>query len=271
MKRKAILITSLLILFWCTNSVFAQNSKVLFVLSAADTLLLNKGEKMRQTGVFLSEFYLVYKSLITNGYQVDFATPGGEKATIDQGSLNDKYWKEYPELKQEAIDFWENNASFSNPLTLETAIKNKHMYIGLVVPGGQGLMVDLMNDKHTPILLKDFAKAEKAIGLICHAPCLITTIPKEENPFIEYTVNSVTPFEEFIIETFIMGGKPQNRKIANQLKKLGLKYKSGFPGSNYAVRDRNLVTSQNPYSESAFNELFLQLLSEKNDQITCNT
>ena len=122
MKRKAILITSLLIFFWCTNSVFAQNSKVLFVLSAADTLLLNKGEKKRQTGVFLSEFYLVYKSLITN-----------------------------------------------------------------------------------------------------------------------------------------------------QLKKLGLKYKSGFPGSNYAVRDRNLVTSQNPYSESAFNELFLQLLSEKNDQITCNT
>jgi putative intracellular protease/amidase len=29
-----------------------------------------------------------------------------------------------------------------------------------------------------------------------------------------------------------------------------------------ATRDRNLVTSQNPFSGEAFNELFLDLLSE---------
>lgn len=68
---------------------------------------------------------------------------------------------------------------------------------------------------------------------------------------------------QIFIETFIMKGKPKNRKIARQLEKLGLKYRKGGAGKSFAIRDRNLVTSQNPYSESAFNELFLKLLSEK--------
>ena len=91
---------------------------------------------------------------------------------------------------------------------------------------------------------------------------LITTIPKDENPFIGYKVNSVTGFEEFYIETFIMKGKPKNRKIARQLKKLGLEWERGGQGKSFAIRDRNVVSSQNPYSGDKFNELFLNLLEE---------
>lgn len=261
MKIKFLFIIGIIIIF--TDLGLAQQSnKVLFVMSEADTLLLKKGKKKRQTGVFLNEFYLAYKAIVDKGYAVEFATPTGKKATIDQESLGKKYWKKYPTLKQEAIDFWENNQAFAHPMPLDKAIKKQHQYIGLVIPGGQGLMVDLIYDKNTPILLQAFAKEQKAIGLICHAPSLITTIPKAENPFIGYEVNSVTPFEEFYIETFIMKGKPKNRKIARQLKKLGLKYKRRGPGKNYAVRDRNLVTSQNPFSGSKFNELYLQTLEE---------
>jgi putative intracellular protease/amidase len=125
-------------------------------------------------------------------------------------------------------------------------------------------MVDLYYDPNTALLFKSFAKDQKAIGLICHAPALITTIPKEENPFVGYIVNSFTPVEEFYIEKFIMKGKPENRKIAKQLKNLGLNYENGPPGKGYAVRDRNLVTSQNPYSGTEFNLLFLTVLKEKN-------
>ena len=236
--------------------------KVLFVMSEADTLLLKQGKKKRQTGVFLNEFYQTYKAIADKGYTIDFATPTGKKATIDQESLDDDYWKAKPEMKQEAIDFWQNNNAFSNPMTLEKVIKQKDEYIGLVIPGGQGLMVDLIYDKKIPILLKLFVEYQKAIGLICHAPALITTIPKSENLFVGYTVNSVTPFEEFYIEKFIMKGKPKNRKIAKQLKKLGLQYEKGGSGKSFATRDRNLVTSQNPYSGEKFNEYFLQVLKE---------
>src|SRR5690606_8456184 len=107
-----------------------------------------------------------------------------------------------------------------------------------------------------------FARKGKPTGLICHAPGLLLTIPKDENPYIGFKVNAVSPFEEFVIERFIMKGKPKNRKIAKKLKRNGLKYKSGLPKSNFAIRDRNLVTSQNPFSGSSFNKLFLEALTE---------
>ncbi|OJJ14383.1 hypothetical protein BKI52_43575 [marine bacterium AO1-C] len=236
-------------------------------MSEADTLLLKKGKKKRQTGVFLNEFYLAYKAIVDKGYMVEFATPYGKKATIDQESLKDKYWKENTTLRQEAIDFWKNDSRFMNPMTLKQAIAKQQEYLGLVIPGGQGLMVDLIYDKNIPVLLQGFAKSQKTIGLICHAPSLITTIPQTDNPFIGYEVNSVTPFEEFYIETFVMKGRPKNRKIARQLKRLGLKYKRRGPGKNYAVRDRNLVTSQNPFSGSKFNELYLQALDDYQKQV----
>ncbi|GGG79866.1 type 1 glutamine amidotransferase domain-containing protein [Parapedobacter pyrenivorans] len=245
-----------------SNTVSAQNNKILFVMSAADTLELNHGEKLRQTGVFLNEFYLAYKSVTEAGYTVDFATPNGIVATIDEESINDKYWKNNMEVKTEALIFTKTDHLFNNPQTLEQAIERRSEYIGLIIPGGQGLMVDLKNDRHIPVLLTYFAKQNKPTGLICHAPSLILTIPKGENPYIGFNVNSVSPFEEFVIERFIMKGKPKDRKIAKNLRKLGLKYSSGLPKANYAVKDRNLVTSQNPFSGSAFNQRYLAALTE---------
>lgn len=241
-------------------SLFAQNKKILFVLSAADILELNEGQKLRQTGVFLNEFYLAYKSVLENGYTVEFATPQGVVATMDEESLQDKYWKNLLAVKKEAVEFIKNDSSFNHPITLEKAMANADGYIGLIIPGGQGLMIDLIDNKNIPVLLRHFAQENKPTGLICHAPSLILTIPIEENPYIGYKINSVSPLEEFVIEKFIMKGKPKNRKIAKQLKRLGLNYKSGLPKANFAIKDRNLITSQNPFSSSSFNTLFLELL-----------
>ncbi len=258
--KKIIQLITFLIIF--PNILTSQNNNILFVMSAADTLALNDGEKLRQTGIFLNEFYLAYKSLSKAGYKIEFATPNGDISSIDNESLNDKYWKNQLNLKNEAITFVKIDSLFNNPITLEKAIENKDKYLGIVIPGGQGLMVDLAFNKNIPILLKYFAKEKKPTGLICHAPSLILSIPKEENPYIGFKVNSVSPFEEFVIERFIMKGKPTNRKIAKQLKKLGLKYKHKFPKSDFAVKDRNLVTSQNPFSSQSFENLFLEALSE---------
>lgn len=255
-------IRMLTIMLFITNMVAAQNNKILFVMSAADTLQLNDGEKLRQTGVFLNEFYLAYKSVTEAGYTVDFATPKGIAATIDEESTNDKYWKNNLEVKNEALIFTKTDSLFNNPKTLEQAIENKSDFIGLIIPGGQGLMIDLKDDINIPILLKHFAEENKPTGLICHAPSLLLTIPKAENPYIGFKVNSVSLFEEFVIERFIMKGKPKNRKIAKKLKELGIKYRQGLPKSNFAIKDRNLVTSQNPYSGDAFNKLFLAAINE---------
>lgn len=249
------------LIIFLSITAFAQK-KVLFVMSSAKELQLKNGKTYKETGVFLSEFYLAYKDIVQIGYEVDFATPNGIKSSIDKESLNKKYWSGKDSLILEATNFVRNNEEFNKPATLENVIENINQYSGIVIPGGQGLMVDLINDKKISQLLKEFSNKGKAIGLICHAPALILSIPKEENPFIGYNVNSVTGLEEFFIENFIMKGKPVNRKIGKQLKKLGLKYKKGSPAGNFAVRDRELITSQNPYSNQAFIKLYLEALKE---------
>lgn len=120
------------------NIVQAQNKKVLFVMSAADTLELNNGKILRQPGIFLNEFYLAYKAVTEAGYIVDFAAPNGIVPTIDQESIDDKYWKENLGIKAEALSFIKTDSLFNHPKTLEETLESKSDYIGLIIPGGQG-------------------------------------------------------------------------------------------------------------------------------------
>lgn len=106
-------------------SLLAQNKKILFVLCAADTLELNNGQKLRQTGVFLNEFYLAYKSVSENEYTVEFSTPNGVVATIDEESINDKYWKEILEIKKEAVEFIKKTIPSITQLHLKMHLKIK--------------------------------------------------------------------------------------------------------------------------------------------------
>ncbi|WP_052430479.1 DJ-1/PfpI family protein [Sporocytophaga myxococcoides] len=259
MRTRTIFITILLL---TASFLKAQENKILFVMSAAKELPLKNGKTYNQTGVFLSEFYLAYKEVVDLGYGVDFATPGGIVSSIDKESYDLTYWKGKEGEIQEAKDFINSNPRFNRPLSLENALQNIHAYSGIIVPGGQGLMVDLIHDEKMSEILKGFSQNKKPIGLICHAPALILSIPKAENPFVGYKVNSVSGFEEFYIEKFVMKGKPYNRKIARQLKSLGLDYKHGKPKQNFAIKDRELVTSQNPFSNEAFIRLYIEALKE---------
>jgi len=251
-----------LLLCFVLATASAQSKKVIFILSAANELPLRNGKSYPQTGVFLSEFYLAYKDITQMGYEVDFASPKGQVPAIDQESFKKKYWQKRDTLIAEATDFVQNNPKFKQALSLEEVLAHLNDYTGLVIPGGQGLMVDLFYDPNVSKILREFSERGKPIGLICHAPALILAIPKAENPFVGYQVNAVSGVEEFFIERFVMKGKPTQRKIGKQLKKHGLKYTKARPAGNFAIKDRELISSQNPYSNEAFNLLYLQALRE---------
>lgn len=252
----------MIIITGCTANYLTAQKRIVMLLSAADTLSLNQGEKLRQTGVFLNEFYLAYHAVKQAGYQVDFATAEAKTPSIDRESLHDKYWKEQLGLKTKAMDFISKDSSFLHPKSLKYILEHQSKYMGVIIPGGQGLMVDLAHDKHIPLLLQQFAADQKPTGLICHAPSLLLTIEKDKHPYIGYKVSAVSPMEEFVIERFIMKGKPAIRKIGKKLRILGLKYRRGLPKANFAIKDRNLVSSQNPFSSASFSKLYLQALAE---------
>lgn len=256
----------LLGLVFLQSPIFAKSKpKVLIVMSAANTLLLD-GNRQHPTGVFLNELYHPVIALDRSGFDLVFATPEGKKATLDPESLKDKYWNSKEE-KEEAVRFLNSHPSFQKPIPLESVGKDHQIYISLLVPGGQGLMTDLLYDKNLPVLLTSFQNQGKTIGLVCHAPALLATLPSGTNGdgflFQGYQVNSVTKIEEWFIESFVMKGSPKVRKISDLLKERGMKYESSFfPASVYAIRDRNLVTSQNPFSGNEFTKLYLGAIND---------
>ena len=233
--------------------------KVLFVLSAARQQILQNGRR-RPTGNFLSEAYEPYLALKRAGYAIVVATPDGLEPSIDPESLDAKYWSAHPEHLNAARELFRSPA-FAAPLTLANALASHAEFQGMLVPGGQGLMVDLLDDPRVHALLQRFAASDRPLGMVCHAPALLTRVPN--SPTLRgRQVTSVSGFEEFYIETFVMGGNAQVRDIGDQLEASGYEHTNAFAGRSHAMRDCNLVTSQNPFSGSAFNELYLAALDD---------
>jgi putative intracellular protease/amidase len=278
LKRLLVIVglTILLLTLGCTASPstrieFRENNtagseviapgRIVMVLSAAPTQTLADGS-IRDTGYFLNEFYVPYQQLVDEGYEVVIATPGGQLPALDPESLDEGYWENNPGDLDNALNFIKTNPQMQAPKSLEEIADEQMDYQAIVVPGGQGVMVDLLNNTVLHGLLLEFGRNDRPVGLICHAPAILTRLEAADNPFTGRLVASVSDIEEWFIETFIMGAEAQDRLIGRQLSNAGYQVVTAFPGRPHAVRDCNLVTNQNPYSGEPFNELFTQALKD---------
>ena len=235
---------------------------VLMVLSAAPRQTLADGST-RATGYFLNEFYEPYRTLVDAGHTVAIATPNGRPAALDPESLDPKYWRDHPEALAAAQQLVESLPNMRTPLALSDVLARAEDYQGIVVPGGQGVMVDLLDDPVVHALLLTFGTSDRPVGLICHAPAILTRLPPaSNNVFRGRRVAAVSGIEEWYIETFVMGAKARVRRIGRALDDGGYRHEASFPGRSGAVRDCNLVTSQNPFSGEAFGRLYLEALTD---------
>lgn len=234
---------------------------MLIVLSAASTQTLADGTT-RPTGFFLNEFYEVKKGLDDAGIPYVLATVGAAQPSLDPESRDEKYWEDTPSLRAEAIAWFEHAPEVSAPMSLAEAARDPSAFSGVVVPGGQGVMTDLLDEPDLHELLLTIGDAGRPVGLVCHAPAVLSRLPAERSPFEGRRVTSVSGVEEVYIERVVMGAKATDRKIGRQLRRAGLRHRSAWPGSSNAVRDGNLVTSQNPFSGHEFVELYLDALRE---------
>jgi putative intracellular protease/amidase len=234
---------------------------ILFVLTTADKQVLQNG-KVRKTGFFLNEFYVPYKEFINAGHEISFATIKGNPAPVDPESLKSDYWNDV-NLTEEALEFTRNDPNFIKPKSLLEILNNLEDYDAIVIPGGQGVMVDLIENKTISQILLKFALSQKPIGLICHSPALLINVAKfENNPMKGFDVTSVSIFEELYIEYFIMKGKAKHRMIRHLLDDHGYDSHSALPKMSHVEKDRFLVTNQNPFSSEEFSEVFLKTLEE---------
>ncbi len=241
----------------------AAKGKILVVFSSVDYISLKEGRN-HQTGFFLSELAVPLKALFEAGYGIECATPDGNKPVVDRRSDNRKFFKSDEEYKaaRKLLD----NAEICSPEKLSSYTEaDLKVFDGIFIPGGHAPMEDLYRNKQLGFVLRYFNKTGRPTALICHAPVVLLSARKgEEWVYRGYAMTAFSQKEEQESE------KPDALNghvlfyITDALEKAGAKL-SFAPGlwESHVVRDRELITGQNPASAEEFVKVFLEALKER--------
>jgi putative intracellular protease/amidase len=242
---------------------FARPGKVLVVLSGVDYVSLQAGDK-HPTGYFLTELATPLKALLDAGYQVEFATPGGNTPVMDKVSDDARWFGGSSEALDEARRLVESQKGMVKPLVLGTLSTRKlAQYKGVFLPGGHAPMEDLYRDRDLGRVLRYFHKAKKPTALICHAPiALLSARTARGWIYSGYKMTVFSTAEERQEEDAGHLGGYLNFYVAEALSRAGGLVSVAAPWTSNVVRDRELITGQNPMSDKAFAKALVEALAQ---------
>jgi len=269
MYRPRISLTSLMIplviilLLFSSHSVSCKpGKKILVVFSGVDYISLKDGN-LHKTGYFLSELATPLKGLISAGYEIEFANPTGKEPVMDISSDNPQFFK----TREDYLDAKKliRMEGMKNPKKLSSCNEVElDEFFGIFLPGGHAPMEDLYKDRNLGRILIHFHNNHKPTALICHAPvALLSAVKGDKWIYNGYKLTAFSNEEEIQTEkSGALGGKV-NFYISDALAKAGaLVSHAQKPWQSHVVRDRELITAQNPMSDVKFTEVFLKALSE---------
>ena len=218
-------------------------ANILMVVSAADSLTMKDGSE-HPTGYWAEELVVSHQTLTEAGNTVHLATPGGRKPTVDQVSLAAGS-AGGEDRAQGFRDYLEKiDSELANPLVL--ADVDIDAYDAVVMPGGHGPMADLYKDADLGRLLVAANKAGKIIAPFCHGPAGLLSATDDDGGFA-FKGRRLTVFTN---EEELGGGTGENTPwlVEDALKEKGAVIENGAAWTSHVVRDRNLITGQNPQS-----------------------
>ncbi|MHA6247734.1 type 1 glutamine amidotransferase domain-containing protein [Pontibacter sp. CAU 1760] len=225
--------------------------KVLFVLTSHDKL----GDTGHKTGFWVEEFAAPYYVLADAGVDITLASPKGGMPPIDPSS-------EAPDAQTEATERYYKDESLQHKLskTVKLAEVKAEEYDAVFYPGGHGPLWDLASSQDSVKLIEAFAKQEKPIAAVCHAPAVFADVKNENGaPFVKG--KNVTGFtnteEEAVNLTDVVPFL-----VEDKLKELGGHYSKEGDWQPHVVRDGLLITGQNPASSEGAAKELLKLLKK---------
>jgi putative intracellular protease/amidase len=211
--------------------------KILVVATSHSEL----GHTGRKTGLWLHELAIPYYIFKEAGAEITLVSPIGGRVPLDPKSESiiaaNSSTKRF--LKDpEAISLLQNSA----PLSSQTA---KHFDI-IFLLGGHGAMWDFPGNGTLTKLVEDFNTDNKFIAAVCHgvagllSPLDITGEPLVKNKLITGFSNSEEQASGIVeILPFL---------IESSSTALGANYSKAPDHLSHVVRDRNIITGQNPAS-----------------------
>jgi len=217
-------------------------SRILIVLSAASAWTRADGSKY-DSGVWAEEFVVMHDRFVRAGCEVDIATPGGVRPTIDPHSLNSEL------IGQErANQFHAYLASIANLLSrpLPLASVDASSYDVVAIPGGHGPVEDLYKDPDMGRILVDAERQQKIIAPVCHGQAALLAARDGHGTWL-FAGRKMTAFSD---EEEVELGTADNAPwlLAEMLRNSGARYEKGENWAPHIVKDGNLLSGQNPAS-----------------------
>lgn len=227
-----------------------MNSAVILKALIVVTSHAELGDTGKATGWYLPEVTHAYYPLKAAGYQIDFASPKGGSAPMDEGSydMDDELNRRFV---QEGI---------LNRLKTTLPIKNvKAKDYGLIFfAGGHGTMWDFANSPDLNRVTAEIYENGGIVAAVCHGPAALTNVKLSNGKYLvdgkkvaafsndEEEAAGLTKVMPFLLES--------------KLKDRGAKYSKAPLWQKHVVTDGRLVTGQNPASA---NETALQAIQSR--------
>ncbi|MBT0667439.1 type 1 glutamine amidotransferase domain-containing protein [Novosphingobium profundi] len=211
--------------------------KILMVLTSHDEL----GDTGKKTGFWLEEFAAPYYTFLDAGAEITVASPAGGQPPLDPKS-------DLPDFQTPLTGRFKADpaaqAVLASTVKLDTV--READFDTVFYPGGHGPLWDLAQSATSIALIESFAKADKPVGLVCHAPGVLKNVKAANgDPFVKgRTVTGFTNGEEEAVElTEVVPFLIEDTFIAQ-----GADYRKGPDWAPFVVHDGKLVTGQNPAS-----------------------
>ncbi|MEM8750639.1 MAG: type 1 glutamine amidotransferase domain-containing protein [Pseudomonadota bacterium] len=223
--------------------------KILMVLTSHEEL----GDTGEKTGFWLEEFAAPYYVFVDAGADINLASPKGGQPPLDPKS-------DAEDAQTDATRRFKSDDAAQEKLAHTRVLSEVDAsdFDAIFYPGGHGPLWDLAEDRHSIGLIENFARAEKPIGAVCHAPAIFRHTKKESGePLV--SGRKVTGFsnseEEAVGLTDVVPFLVQDMLGEN-----GGHYEKAGDWQSYAIKDGLLVTGQNPASSEAAAETLLEML-----------
>jgi putative intracellular protease/amidase len=222
---------------------------VLIVLTSRRTL---DDPARTPTGAWLEEFAAAYYRLLDAGHRISLATPAGGDAPLDPASFVEPWITEdgHRLTKDDAL-----RAALAATLPLVNVDADSFDAVYFV--GGAGVMWDFPDNRDVARLLAGFDRAGKPIGAVCHGvACLLNQV--DGRAFAANRKLTVISDREDELAGYdkLVPYMPEGR-----LRDAGAELVLAEPFAANAIRDRNLVTGQNPASAAPVATMLLDLLA----------
>ena len=243
----------------------AAKGRILLVASSQQVMTLKDGSRM-DVGFYLNELAVPAQYLAQQGYEIVMATPSGERPVMDAGSNSAKFFGGNEAARAQAQAFTEKLPVIS----LAKATGELKRFDALFIPGGHAPMTDLMQDAELSVVLHYFHEQNKPTAAICHGPvALLAALPQavlfrqtiaaddvkgaqtaaKDWIYAGYQMTMLSDLEEWPGE--LHKGTQMPFHIEQALQMAGGTIVNAGMYKSHVVRDRELITGENPQSDVA--------------------